>query len=627
MKTNLKRLLCCPVKSQAARVFRHVSVSLLLSSAAMFGFTSAHAGDFSMNLGTNPNWPTGSGGPVAFTLTDEFGFQIDGNAVVARSGGVAVPGNPIDEVGFFGTATSVGLIWDSNAGNSGIGEAPNIATLSFTSGGVPVATDGISFIISDIDSVDNNVLTDRCDFIQATGDAGNPTLTLVNPPTAATSVIIGPGPGSGATGALAANEAQCIYNVGATGSPNSVGDDNGSILATWPAGTSTATVAYNESIENVLGLTNLNSAARGVGIWASSLITVDQEISLAKSADVSTYVGAGETITYTYVVTNDGPLPINTGQNIQISDDQIGIINCPAIGADIAVGGTHTCTATYNTTAGDATASSVVNNATAGIGTGAQTFATRLQSNTDTETVIREIPTITLSKSAGTPTTAAGAVPTLTDAGDTITYSYTVNNTGNVPVENVTITDPGPTFNGNAGTGTLSAFSPTSATIPVSGSQVFTATYTLSQLDVDNSAGITNGVSNTANSSGASAGGVVANSNSSNAQTTITGGPNITVTKVASSDTNVPAGVTVTYTYVVTNTGNQTISNINLADSHGGSGPPPSPSNETLTTDAGAIGDSTDSGTNGVWEVLAPGDAVTFTASYVVTQQDVDTLQ
>lgn len=580
-----------------------------------------------MNLGTTPNWPSGSGGSVAFTLTDEFGFQIDANAQVVRSGGVAVPGNPINEVGFFGTATSVGLIWDSNAGNSGIGEAPNTATLSFSSGGVAVATDGISFIVSDIDSVDNNALTDRCDFIQATGDAGNPTLTLVNPATAATTVRIGPATGSGLTGALAANEAQCIYNTGATGSPNSASDDDGSILVTWPAGTSSAAVTYDESIENVLGLTNLNSAARGVGIWASSIISVDQEISLAKSADVSTYVGSGETITYTYVVTNDGPLPINTGQNIQISDDKIGIINCPAIGGAIAVGGTHICTGTYNTTAGDASAASVVNIATAGIGTGAQSFATRLQSNSDTETVIREIPAITLSKSSGTPTIASGAVPTLSDAGDTIIYSYTVNNTGNVPVENVVITDPGPTFNGNTGTGTLSVFSPASATIPVSGSQVFTATYTLSQLDVDNSVGVTNGVSNTANSSGASSGGVAANSNNSTAQTTITGGPNITVTKAASPDVNVPVGVTVTYTYVVTNTGNQTVSNIDLTDSHGGSGSPPLPSNETLTTDAGATGDSTDSGTNGIWETLAPGDAVTFTATYIVTQQDVDTLQ
>ncbi len=100
----------------------------------------------------------------------------------------------------------------------------------------------------------------------------------------------------------------------------------------------------------------------------------------------------------------------------------------------------------------------------------------------------------------------------------------------------------------------------------------------------------------------------------------------ITVTKTASVDTNVPAGVTVTYTYVVTNNGDQVISNISLSDAHNGSGPPPSPNNETLTTDAGSVGDSIDASVDGVWDTLGPGDQVTFTASYVVTQNDVDTL-
>jgi hypothetical protein len=588
---------------------------------------SVLAGDFSMNLGTNPNWPTGSNGPVNFTLTDEFGFELDGSATITQTGGAPAVGFALDEQTLFGTNTSIAPIWNSDPGSSGIGEATNTATLSFSSGGVAFPTDGISFVISDIDSVDNNGATDRCDFITATGNAGNPTLSLVNPATAATSVRIGPATGSGSTGAIAANQAQCIYNLGTTASPNSVGDDNGSVLVTWPAGTSTATVAYDESIENVYGVTNRDAASRGIGIWSSSIITVNQSISLAKSADTQTYVGQGETITYSYVVTNDGPFPINTNQNIQINDDKIGIINCPAVATPIPVGGTQTCTATYNTTAADASAASVVNAATAGVGTIGQSFATRLQSNSDTETVIRETPAIKLSKRSGTPTTAAGAIATLTDAGDTITYSYRVNNTGNVPIENVTITDPGPTFDGNAGTGVLSAFSPASATIPVSGSQVFTAKYTLGQLDVDNAFGVTNGVNNTANSTGNSAGGVSATSNDSTAQTTITGGANITVTKTASDGTNVPAGVTVTYTYVVTNTGNQTVNNIDLVDAHNGSGPAPLPTNETLTTDVGITGDSIDSSVNGVWDSLAPGDQVTCTANYVVTQSDVDNLQ
>ncbi len=580
-----------------------------------------------MNLGSNPNWPSGSNGPVTFTMTDQFGFELTGTGTITQAGGSGLAAFPINEVAFFGTETSIGLIWDSGAGNSGIGEAPNTATLSFTSGGAPFGVDSLSFVISDIDSVDNNSNNDRCDFITATGNAGNPALSYVIPPNANTSVLIGPGAGSGATGAIGANQAQCIYNTGAPGSPNSAANDLGSIRATWPAGTSTAVVVYDESIENVQGNNNLNAAARGIGIWASSAIVVDQSISLAKSADVSTYAGAGDTITYTYVITNDGPLPINTGQDIQINDDVIGTFTCPAIGSDVPSGGTFTCTQTYSTTAGDASANNVVNTAVAGVGTPGQAFGTRLQSNSSDATVIREIPALTLSKSASGATVAAGGNPTLSDSGDTITYTYVVNNTGNVPVNGVAISDSGPTFNGSAGTGTLSAFSPATATIGVGASETFTATYTLSQQDVDNAAGVTDAVSNTASASGASVSGVGATSNNSTAETTIPGGASITVTKVASDDTNVPVGVTVTYTYRVTNTGNQTVSNIVLSDAHNGSGPAPTPAGENLFADNGPTGDSTDSGTNGVWDSLAPGDVVEFTANYTVTQQDIDTLQ
>jgi len=79
--------------------------------------------------------------------------------------------------------------------------------------------------------------------------------------------------------------------------------------------------------------------------------------------------------------------------------------------------------------------------------------------------------------------------------------------------------------------------------------------------------------------------------------------------------------------YVVTNNGDQPISNISLSDAHGGSGTTPVPGGEALSSDTGTIGDSTDAVANGSWDVLAAGDAVTFTATYTVTQQDVDTLQ
>jgi large repetitive protein len=104
--------------------------------------------------------------------------------------------------------------------------------------------------------------------------------------------------------------------------------------------------------------------------------------------------------------------------------------------------------------------------------------------------------------------------------------------------------------------------------------------------------------------------------------------PALVVTKIASPDTNVTAGTLVTYTYTVRNAGNQTITNISLADTHQGSGAAPVPGNEGLTTDAGPSNDSSDATSNdGVWSVLAPGDVITLTATYTITQTDVDQKQ
>lgn len=98
--------------------------------------------------------------------------------------------------------------------------------------------------------------------------------------------------------------------------------------------------------------------------------------------------------------------------------------------------------------------------------------------------------------------------------------------------------------------------------------------------------------------------------------------PTLVVTKVADDVTDVPVGQTVTYTYTVENTGNVTLTNVGLSDAHEGTGSAPVPGSETLSTDAGTTGDSTDAASDGTWDTLAPGDIVTWTATYVVTAAD-----
>ncbi len=111
--------------------------------------------------------------------------------------------------------------------------------------------------------------------------------------------------------------------------------------------------------------------------------------------------------------------------------------------------------------------------------------------------------------------------------------------------------------------------------------------------------------------------------------------PSLAVTKTASAPgfttgdvMGVPVGTVVTYSYVVTNTGGQMLADIALSDLHNGNGPAPVPGSEAISLDAAPTGNSTDAVPgNGIWSSLAPGDAVTFTATYTVTQQDIDLLQ
>jgi large repetitive protein len=118
-------------------------------------------------------------------------------------------------------------------------------------------------------------------------------------------------------------------------------------------------------------------------------------------------------------------------------------------------------------------------------------------------------------------------------------------------------------------------------------------------------------------------------SNTASASVDVTNAaPALLITKVATPDTNVTAGTLVTYTYTVQNSGNQVLTNITLNDVHSGSGSAPVPGNEILTTDAGTSNDSSDTIANdGQWSTLAPGDVITLTATYTITQSDVDTQQ
>ena len=221
-------------------------------------------------------------------------------------------------------------------------------------------------------------------------------------------------------------------------------------------------------------------------------------------------------------------------------------------------------------------------------------------------------PQLTVSKAA--------SVASVDAAGDQITYTVTVTNPGNVTITGITVTDPLGTLTcATSGTATIASLAPAAQ-------ETCTLTYALTQAVLDSNGGGDGDLDNTATAQGSYGTQTVQATGSTSVALVIA--PSLAVTKTANDTTDVTAGQVITYTYVVTNTGNQTIANIALSDAHDGSGAAPVPGGETLSTDGGTPGDSSDAtSNNGVWSSLAPGDAVTFTATYTVTQTDVDTKQ
>jgi uncharacterized repeat protein (TIGR01451 family) len=205
-------------------------------------------------------------------------------------------------------------------------------------------------------------------------------------------------------------------------------------------------------------------------------------------------------------------------------------------------------------------------------------------------------------------------------AGDRIDYTVTVLNAGNVSISSVTLADPLLTLtyaSGDAGQPSI---------LDVGETWTYTGSYTLTLADIDNNGGGDGDIDNTVTIN-ATAGAVPVTATAS-ASTPITPSATLSVAKTASVTSGVKPGDTITYTYVVTNGGNQTVTAITLNDSHDGSGPSPVPTAEQLTSDLRTPGDSTDATPgDGTWSVLAPGDSVTFTATYTVTQTDLDTRQ
>ena len=218
--------------------------------------------------------------------------------------------------------------------------------------------------------------------------------------------------------------------------------------------------------------------------------------------------------------------------------------------------------------------------------------------NAPTKLEIIEKPGIAILKRVSSITDNTGN--DITDLGDVINYAFSVSNTGNTTLSNVAVTDP----NGVMAGGPLVKLAP-----GIADTTTFTATHLVSVADMK-----AGSVVNQATARGGAVNGSAVSDISDSADlteddptvTAIIVKPAIALVKRARSITNtngnglVDAGDTIVYEFIVTNTGNVTLSNIQITD--------------PLITVSGATIASLDAGDS---------DSTTFTATYIIQQQDI----
>ncbi len=138
------------------------------------------------------------------------------------------------------------------------------------------------------------------------------------------------------------------------------------------------------------------------------------------------YIPVGDAVTWTYVVTNTGNVTLT---DVAVSDDQLGAVSCPK--TTLAASESMTCTAS-----GTAVAGQYANIGTATGTTPAQTTVT----DSDPSHYFGSAPAIEIEKATNGEDADAAPGPYIPE-GDPVTWTYVVTNTGNVTLTDVAVTD------------------------------------------------------------------------------------------------------------------------------------------------------------------------------------------
>ncbi len=182
---------------------------------------------------------------------------------------------------------------------------------------------------------------------------------------------------------------------------------------------------------------------------------------------------------------------------------------------------------------------------------------------------------------------------TYSAVGDTITYDFAVTNNGNVTLTDVTINDA------SAGLSAISCTGGPITSLAPGATVDCTATYTVTQADLD-----AGSVTNSSSASGTAPDSSTVTSGTSTVTVDATQSPSLLIDKTTTTSTYSAVGDTITYDFAVTNNGNVTLTDVTINDA--------------------LAGLSAISCTGGPITSLAPGATVDCTATYAVTQADLD---
>lgn len=294
---------------------------------------------------------------------------------------------------------------------------------------------------------------------------------------------------------------------------------------------------------------------------------------LVKSSRPDSFDAPGTLITYRYRVTNTGNVTLHP---VTVTDNKLGAVTCPRVPGirGLAPGDSMTCTATYTTTDADVDHGRVTNTGTVA---GTAPDGTQVTDSSTTAVPTAQNPRLRIAKSAD--------VSGLTRPGTTITYTYTVTNTGNVTLHDVTVTDPKPG---------LSSISCPRTRLTPGASMTCRATYTTTQANLD-----AGRIHNTGTAAGTAPDRTRVTARGSHT-VEASQGPVIAIVKTASVTSFHTAGIRVSYHYTVSNDGNVTLHRVTVTDKLAGL-----------------------SGITCPRTRLTPGASMTCTAHYTTTQADV----